>query len=153
MNKEKLAEIGNKLEVSEAEIADIKKRYRLVKIIAPIIGGFITILSVLFGYIIGNSSGTNAGNEAGPKLVNSETGEVYPYMIPAFLGLASGLSPSGMRRRTVWIIAVSAILAAVLAVVGYVIAHGTAYDNAYNAARGIQYYTGAIEYGVYSKEE
>ena len=153
MNKGKLAEIGGKLDVFETDIDSIRKRYRLARIIAPITGGLIIILSTIMGYVVGNSSGTRVGNDASPILINSETGEIYPYLIPTFMGLAVGMSPSGMRKRTVRIIAVSAVLAAVLAVVGYLIAHGTAYDSAFDAARDIQYYSGAIEYGVYSKEE
>jgi len=153
MNKEKLAEIGSKLDVSESDIASIRKRHRHARIIAPVTGGLIVFYSTVIGYIVGSASGTKAGNDAWPKLVNSKTGEVYPYMIPVLLGLASGISASDLRRKTKFIILFTSVLTVIFAVTGYLLAHGMAYENAYEAARGIQYYSGAIEYGVYSKEE
>ena len=73
-------------------------------------------------------------------------------MIPVFLGLVGGMSASGLRKRTKLVIIAGMILTTILAVLGYMLAHGMAYDNVYDAARGIEYYSGAIEYGVYSKE-
>ena len=154
MNNEKLAEIGSRLDVSETDMDGIRKRYRLTKIIAPIVGGLVAIFSAIFGYMAGNNdAGTDAANDAGAILVNSETGEVYPYMIPVFLGVVGGMSASGLRRRTKLVIIASMILTAILTILGYMLAHGMAYDNVYDAARGIEYYSGAIDYGVYSKEK
>ena len=154
MNKEKLSEIGGKLEVSESDIKKIKKHHSTIRIISLIIGSFIAFLSTLIGFLIGKSYGTAAGKDATPTLINSDTGEVYPYAITTFLLTSTTFTalPQKMKKKTNLILLVTAILTVIIAIVGYCIAHGIAYDNAFEAAKPIQYYSGAIDYGVYSRD-
>ena len=154
MEEGKLREIGGKLDVSESDIKKIKKRHSITRILSPIIGAFVAFISTILGHIIGKSSGIAAGKDARPILINRETGEVYPYAITTFLVTTTTLTtlPKEMKKKTITILLVTAILTVIIAVVGYCVAHGIAYDNAFEAAKPKEYYSGAILYGVYSKE-
>ncbi len=103
MDKEKLVEIGEKLDVSEEDITTVNRQYRLAKIISLITGTITVFLSYAIGSYRGNAMGVKAAKE-----ISNNYKESYPYAQP-------GLFLFG---------------AAII---------------------GSEYYSGAIEYGVYYK--
>jgi hypothetical protein len=87
------------------------------------------------------------GKNAHPKLVNKETGSVYPYVIPTLFllgGIVNNSKRSIIRRRNI-ILIITSILTAFLSVIAYTVA--------YDAGQSVEYYSGAILYGVYSPRE
>ena len=134
----KLTEIAGKLDVTEDDVSKIKKQYRLVKILSPIIGCAVVALSALYGYL--------EGKDDEPKLINRETGKVYPYAIPALFVLGTMLPATKrtLRRRKNVVIIAAIVITTILSIIAFMLAQ--------DAAQPIEYYSGSIEYGVYSKE-
>jgi len=142
MNKEKLTEIGGKLDVSEEGIEEIKKEYRQVKILAPITGLIISALSTWVGYCDGRDEKFNS---VGPA---SSGG--YPFSAPTMLIAGAVLANSRdfiIKKRNI-VLAVVIVLTLILSVIGYVVA----YDIAYDRTPYGDYSGDAIMYSVYSKE-
>jgi len=138
MDRQKIDEMGAKLDVTEEDFRQIRRQYFLVKILAPITGAFIIFLSTLTGYL--------RGRDARPLLVNRETGRVYPYVIPSMLAL--GITFADRKRfltmkRNLLLITVS-IVVIFMSIIGYFVA--------YDMGQPVEYYSGSIMYGVYSRE-
>lgn len=134
MNYEKLQDIGDKLNISEKDLKNIKKEKQKNKLLYPIIGAIIAICSTLSGFILGKNTE--------PKLVNSETGETYPYSLLTFaiFGATINLRKNSSKK----LIIITIILTTIISIIGFV--------SAYNSAQPVEYYHGSIKYGVYNTE-
>ena len=137
MNNEKLAEIGDKLEVSEEDIGEIKDQYRGAKILAPIFGLIISAILTWLGYCAGRDE----------KYYSTEpVSEGYQYAAPAMLIAGAVLANSRdsiIKKRNI-VLAVVIVLTLILSIIGYVVAYDIAYDRTP--------YGSAILYSVYSKD-
>ncbi len=151
MDRDKLREIGGTVGLTDRDISDIRKRHHRIRILSPIIGGITAVLASVIGYVVGSSMGSNAGGEH-EKLVNSDTGEVYPYAIPALFVFTTAISHDKVRSRTRMIVIITALATIILGILGFLYFQKVGYDSAYEAARPIRYYTGSILYGVYSRD-
>ena len=123
MYNEKLVQIGSKLNVSEQEIKDVQSQHRQDKILSPIKGGIIAILSTTVGFVIGAST------------AGCYNCDGYPYAI-------GGFAPVAQQSRIKKYLVPSVIVTAAVSLVGFLIA--------YSAAQTMFGY--AIDYNVYSKK-
>ncbi len=139
MNEDKLNEICKKLDLPQEDLSKIKRQYLTVKIVSPFIGIFITALATLGGYLMGKNAHT--------KLVNRETGSVYPYVVPSLflLGSTFNTSKKSIIRKRNLILIFAAVLTTILSVIAYTVA--------FDAGQPVEYYSGSIMYGVYSREQ
>ena len=132
---QKLAAIGAIMGLSQGDIYQIQKERKAPPWYYPIVEMGIVILSMGVGYIIGMNSS--------PKLVSSETGEVYPFSIMALPVLtAVGAGNQLKKEKTHFIISI--ILTVVISIICFMIA--------YDCGRPIEYYSGTILYGVYRRK-
>ena len=146
MNNEKLAEIGGKINITKEEIRKINKQHRKEKIRTILTGGMISMISLVTGYIVGKNRE--------PKMEYRG----YPYGISTYgssFCCAIGLCVFGglgslfflhklykKKHRTVMSFLI--IIFICLSVMAVIFGH--------EVGRPVEYYSGAIEYGVYSKE-
>ena len=136
MNNEKLQSIGNKLDISERDLENIRRQNRRYKFLYPMIGGIIAICSTIAGYLMGKN--------ADAKLVSSETGAVYPYTLLSFaVGAPLTANLNSISRTKRLFILLTIIITVIVSIVGF--------TTAYDMARPVEYYSGAIRYGVYNK--
>ncbi len=105
MDNGKLNEIGMKLEVSEEDIIQLKRRYLLIKILCPIIG---LLISMFIPMTIDSVTST----------YNHQNNSSYPYAIPflLFVGTGSLESPDKIKRRGKIIILITAIITLFLSI-------------------------------------
>ena len=137
-SKEKLAKIGSKLDVTEEDISNIKRQYRLVKILCSIVGGMAVFLSAVLGYL--------TGKEEPIKVSIIHGGGGYPYATTALFILGASLTASRksiIRKRNL-VLLVFTLLTFICSILAYAVA--------YDVAQPVEYYHLGIEYGVYSKE-
>ncbi len=121
MYNDKLVQIGSMLNVSGEEIKDIQSQYRQDKILSPIKGGIIVILSTTVGFVIGAST------------AGCYNCDGYPF---ASAGLASVAQQSQGGKYLVPSVAITGIVS----VIGFIIAYSLAqvmfgYAIMYNAYR------------------
>ncbi len=126
--KDRLLFIAEKAGLNVEEVDTLIRRRRVERIILPITGLIITVISTIIGYI--------AGTAADPKqvIINSSS---YPYAAPLLL---TGIS---FWDRNKILISVVALATVVLSFIGYTIG--------YDAGR--PFYEVGISYGVYSHDQ
>lgn len=152
MNNRKLYEIGEKLEITEDEINEIKKERLKSKLIYPFTianGVIITIISYVLGY--------NKGKNKPTQLVSADTGKTYPfceygfsyfpnlyYVIGGATGLGALIAVSKSKHKKFLIGSI------IVTVIGSILAFKYGY---YLEQPNVRYYHGAIDYGVYYKNK
>ncbi len=145
MNEKKLAEIGDKLDISKEDISTVKRQYKLTKIISLITGTITVFLSYAIGSYRGNAMGEKAAQEIFDR--NLAT---YPLAVPSLffsstviIGSKDYLKSIKMKRN------IFLLVIFVLTIILSILVYSSAYENAYDAA---QEHIPFPVYGVYSKE-
>ena len=150
MNKGKLQEIGEKLEVSQQDIDSIRKESLKEKWIYPITAVIVAAISAFLGWVVGKD------NE---RLVSRDTGREYPYSSGiGYLGIfIIGATEFGLgslitflktlnkgtgERKKVFVIMICIVVLSIFT-----------FFVSYKLSQPVEYYSGAIDYGVYSREE
>ncbi|MCK4614533.1 MAG: hypothetical protein KAU14_07005 [Thermoplasmata archaeon] len=152
MDSKKLQEIGEKLEVSQQDIRAIRRRKIKEFIIYPLTSVFFVLLSAFFGWFYGREH---------ERLVSRETGGEYPYYttspghIAQFCGLPIAVVTTAITSYAVWKRKGErkkcAIIAGAFTVIVTVIISIIVFTEVYRWAQPVEYYSGAIKYGVYSQ--
>ena len=153
MNKDKLKEVGSKLDITPQDMKNMRwERFR-ENWIYPLTGAVLVGFSAFFGWFFGRNR---------EKLVSRETGEEYPFspnlgvvvLVLGFPVLATGSAVAtylarkqeGEKRRTALRLGfLMVIISLVLSILVFMVVH--------DLSRPVDYYSGSIKYGVYSKEE
>lgn len=128
MNNEKLEEIGNKLNINEEDIKNIKKERHKYKIWHRITQTIIIIASIITGYLFGKYA---------------YSGNTYPYINSSFVGIA-GVSKGNSKFKR--IMKINTIIAIILSIIGFIIAFRIGQSAG-------EVYGQGIEYGVYNRGE
>ena len=144
---DKLEEIGRRTGVDREDIRMIRKKSRLVRIFAPVIGSLLVILSTILGRI--------SGRNAAPKVIYEKVynEDSYPYCAASFmlLGAVGAVTTKGAISRKKRYIIIIALLTVIMSVIGFAVA--------YNNFRPVEYKKVliddgiAIMYGVYSRND
>ena len=159
MNKENLEELNQELGVTPADRKALWWGKLKENWFYPVTTLILTAIAAFLGWLDGRND---------EKLVNRDTGREYPFNmvfdIPFKGGLAFlliGLPSMGIsgviaalkarkeqgekREQTLRVGLATALILAILVVVVYIVV--------YKVSQPIEYYSGAIEYGVFSQEE
>jgi len=154
VNKDKLRELGSELGVTPQDMKAMRwERFR-ENWVYPVIGAVLVGLSAFIGWFFGQRSEE--------KLVSRETGKEYPFNSgPGVTGvlwclsvLATGSAVAaylawkqeGEKRRTAFRLGLFIVLVSlVLSIVVFMVVH--------DLSQPVEYYSGSIDYGVYSGEE
>ena len=147
MNKEKLAEIGEKLNVPHSQIKKINKQHRKQNIYTILVGGITSLISLLTGYFIGKSREPRMEHHGYPYAIWHDS--CFCSALPIFLfsgtvGI-SYLFISKSKHKQKLLLVSMVIFFIILSVLAYIFGQ--------DVGCPVEYYSGAIEYGVYSKEE
>ena len=125
--KDRLLVIAEKAGLNVKEVDTLVRRRRVERIVLPIAGLFITVISTVIGYF--------AGTAADPKQVITNASS-YPYATPILL---AGVSLWDRNRILLSVVALATI---VLSIAGYSVG--------YDIGRPV--YEVAIAYGVYGQD-
>ena len=138
--------IGRKLGISKEEIRKINKQRRKEKIRTTLIGGIISIISLLSGYIIGKIREPKMEYRGYPY---GMTGSSF-YCGMGLMGIFGGLGSLYLlgnlydKKKHKTMISILVLFFIVLSVMAVIFGH--------EVGRPVEYYSGAIGYGVYSKD-
>ena len=152
MFKEKLDEMGKKLDITRKDIDRMKGERRKKRFIYPFLLAIASGFTALAGCLKGNG-GNGTMNESLNE--NNSGGGIYPYMIPTFIGLAGmGMVVTrkiDWKRYGILLITVVAVI-----VIGFfLLIKGTGMVEAMEDAvrnESMGNFSEAEDYGVYSKE-
>ena len=164
MNQEQLQEHSQELDIDPADLKDFRLQRFKEKWLYPVSGAFTVAASAAYGYFRGLSEGE--GKPA--KLVNRDTGNTYPYSgghqtgfwdhtdiylpftgVVALGGLVAGILTyrSKLERKKLKFAII--LITVLLSVILFVHVFWQSFEGVEQPAN---YYSGAIDYGVYSRE-
>ena len=135
MDGKKLVEIGDKLDISKSQIKKINELRRKQNIYTILVGGIISLISLLTGYFIGKSRE--------PRMEHHG----YPYGLTALIGGAGFfllVDHLREKRKHEAMMVVLVLFFFILSVIATIFGH--------EIGRPVEYYSGSIDYGVFSKE-
>jgi len=146
MDGKKLVEIGDKLDISKSQIKKINELRRKQNIYTILVGGIISLISLLTGYFIGKSRE--------PRMEHHG----YPYgtsgsCLLCGAGLTALIGGAGFfllvdhlreKRKHEAMMVVLVLFFFILSVIATIFGH--------EIGRPVEYYSGSIDYGVFSKE-
>lgn len=145
MNSEKLNEIGEKMNLSPNELKRIQKEYKRRKVYSLLTGCLMSIVSYLLGYLFGKRREARMEHHGYPYGMSSMN---YCCIgVPVFLagsGLLLFLSYLEVKNRYKLALSIMITFFFILTVLAFIFG--------YEAGQPVQYYSQAIDYGVYSRE-
>lgn len=124
MNNEKLKEIGNKLDVTDEELTQIRRETIKSKIYVRFTQIIIIIASIISGYLIGKNA--------------SPRDSSYPFFTSGFIMIASVSNIDSKYKRFLMI---QTIVTIILSIVGFLIA--------FRIGQPVKVYGFASDYNVY----
>lgn len=144
MNKDKLTEIGKKLDISRSQIKKINEQRRKQSIYTILVGGIVSLISLITGYIISKNReprmeyrGYPYGTSGSCLLCGAGLTALIGGM--GFFFLVDHLRE---KRKHEAMMGVLVLFFIVLSVIAVIFGH--------EIGRPVEYYSGSIEYGVYS---
>ncbi|MCK4614534.1 MAG: hypothetical protein KAU14_07010 [Thermoplasmata archaeon] len=158
MNKGKLQEIGEKLEVSDQDIDSIRKESLKEKWIYPITGALIALGGALAGFILGKNADPvqESGGDGYPysmKITRTTTALFCGLPLVSLLTVSAALmfrNKPNIDKKKIRITII--IISILFAIVGFLVAYDLA--RPVEAGGGSnENYGEASDYGVYSREE
>ncbi len=147
MNKEKLAEIGGKLDITKEEFRNIHKQRRKEKINTILTGGIISIISMLTGYFIGKNSEPRMEHRGYPygMLGSSFCCGAGMGGIMGGFGFLYLLTYLNGKKKHKTMMSILVLFFIILSVIAIIFGH--------EVGRPVEYYSGAIDYGVFSRDQ